>query len=156
MRPTSLLNLSLGQCRDLARAYFLLLKAQIWTRRGGDLPQLPATRSSKAGNPVGLAREQENAIANAVWGLDIASRHPFRWAMCLQKSLALYWWAGSKGIETELHIGVRKEESKLVAHAWVEHQGRVLNDLQHTPALYAPLTPVAAARGRCTGREERG
>lgn len=60
--------------------------------------------------------------------IDIASRHPFLWARCLQRSMALCMWLDSRGFRPALRIGIRKNGSKLEAHAWVEHGEQVLND----------------------------
>ena len=46
----------------------------------------------------------------------------------------------SKGIRPELKIGVRKNGVALVAHAWVEYHGEVLNDSLDRSQEFAPLT----------------
>ena len=67
----------------------------------------------------------------------IAANHgPYR-ATCLRQSLALWWLLRRRGIPAELRIGVRKDGGELQAHAWVEHQGQALNDMQRTTAAYA-------------------
>jgi hypothetical protein len=47
---------------------------------------------------------------------------------CLTRALALARLLGRRGIVTDLRIGVRTEDGRLEAHAWVESMGRVLND----------------------------
>ena len=49
----------------------------------------------------------------------------------------------ARGIDARLRIGARKEASSLVAHAWVEYDGIVLNDRQTVPVVYTPLVPAA-------------
>lgn len=100
-----------------------------------------------------LTREQRKAVAEAVWSIGVASRYPFTWARCLQRSLALLWWLGSRGVGAELQIGVRKDGRELQAHAWVEYQGMVLNDHQHIPTVFSPLAPAAR---RSAARETKG
>src|SRR5688500_3968043 len=52
-----------------------------------------------------------------------AARHgPYR-ANCLHQSLVLSWLLRRQGIHSHLRIGVRKEGSRLEAHAWVELLG---------------------------------
>lgn len=40
---------------------------------------------------------------------------------CLRRSLALQHILGTKGIATQLRIGVAKNEKKMAAHAWLEY-----------------------------------
>lgn len=47
---------------------------------------------------------------------------------CLAKSLALRWLLARQGISSQLRIGVRKENQKMEAHAWVERDGVALNE----------------------------
>jgi len=57
-----------------------------------------------------------------------AAWHGLFHANCLQRSLALWWLLRRQGIEANLQFGVRKLARKFEAHAWVEHEGVVLND----------------------------
>ena len=75
----------------------------------------------------------------------IAAHHgPYR-ATCLRQSLALWWLLGRRGISAELRIGVRKDGGGLQAHAWVEHKGQALNDMQGVTASYAAFQPSIPA-----------
>lgn len=56
---------------------------------------------------------------------------------CLAESLALWWLLGREGCAAELRIGIRKPGGKFEAHAWVECNGRVLNDADETHRHYA-------------------
>ena len=47
---------------------------------------------------------------------------------CLTISLAVARLLSRRGITTELRIGVRPENGKLQAHAWLEWRGGVVND----------------------------
>jgi hypothetical protein len=46
----------------------------------------------------------------------------------LAKSLTLWWLLVRQGIPSHLRIGIRKEEEKFEAHAWVECDGTALNE----------------------------
>ena len=58
-------------------------------------------------------------------------------ATCLERSLALWWLLGRKGITTQLRIGARKSEGKFEAHAWVERNGEAIGEPEGTHLHYA-------------------
>lgn len=58
----------------------------------------------------------------------IAVRHGVSRTSCLPQALVLRWLLCRHGIAAELRIGVRKNGSRLQAHAWVECQGLVVSD----------------------------
>ena len=57
-----------------------------------------------------------------------AVRHSPGHPTCLEESLALWWLLGRQGIASELRIGVRKQNERFEAHAWVERDGTALNE----------------------------
>ena len=67
-------------------------------------------------------------ISRYVRSLDRASRHPWQWARCLQRSVALCLWMDAQGLHPTLRVGVRKAGAAVEAHAWVEYAGHILND----------------------------
>ncbi len=71
--------------------------------------------------------------------IDLASRHPVRWARCLQRSLALCLWLEARGYSSAIRIGVRMTGSGLEAHAWVEYRGGVLNDSEVVESTFPRL-----------------
>lgn len=58
---------------------------------------------------------------------------------CLSQSFALVWMLRREGLEPQLRLGVRIQDAKFDAHAWVEYDGRVLNDSQDVHTRFAPL-----------------
>jgi hypothetical protein len=66
-----------------------------------------------------------------------ADRHGLSHPSCLAKSLTLWWLLERQGIESHLRIGIRKEEEKLEAHAWVERDGAALNEPEEHHRHYA-------------------
>jgi hypothetical protein len=44
-----------------------------------------------------------------------------------------------RGYKTQMHIGVRFEEQKLKAHAWLTLQGKVINDTDDVSTRYSEL-----------------
>lgn len=69
----------------------------------------------------------------------LASYRGFYRPNCLQKSLVLWWLLRHQGIESDLRIGVRKQDGRLEAHAWVEYQGYVLNDSSDVARRFLPF-----------------
>ena len=66
-----------------------------------------------------------------------AVRHSPGHPTCLEESLALCWLLGRQGIASELRIGVRKQNEKFEAHAWVERDGTALNEPESSHEHYA-------------------
>ena len=56
---------------------------------------------------------------------------------CLEESLTLWYLLRKQGIPACLRIGVRKENEKFEAHAWVEHRGEALNQDEAMHRHYA-------------------
>jgi len=77
--------------------------------------------------------EQESAAATRQVALtahmvNVADWHGLFHPSCLAKSLTLWWLLGREGISANLRIGIRKENEKFEAHAWVERGGAALNE----------------------------
>ena len=66
-----------------------------------------------------------------------ADRHGFFYSSCLAKSLTLWWLLERQGIASHLRVGIRKENEKLQAHAWIERDGAVLNEPEEHHRHYA-------------------
>jgi hypothetical protein len=74
-----------------------------------------------------------------------AARHLFFRANCLEQSLTLWWLLRRRGIVAELRIGARKEAGRFEAHAWVEFDGAVLNDVGDEHLHFVPFDgPIAS------------
>ncbi len=64
---------------------------------------------------------------------------------CLAKSLTLWWLLARQGIPSQLRIGIRKEEEKFKAHAWVERDGAALNDPEEHHQHYSAFDAAFSA-----------
>jgi Transglutaminase-like superfamily len=64
-------------------------------------------------------------------------RYSFSQYTCLEESLTLWYLLRKQGIPVWLRIGVRKENEKFEAHAWVEHGGTALNQDEAMHQHYA-------------------
>ena len=60
--------------------------------------------------------------------LGAAARNGLYAGNCLSRSATFWWLLRSRGVQSELRIGVRKRNGEFDAHAWVECDGIVLND----------------------------
>jgi uncharacterized membrane protein YcgQ (UPF0703/DUF1980 family) len=58
-------------------------------------------------------------------------------ALCLQRSAATACLLKQAGIAAQMVIGAQQLPFK--AHAWVEVDGRVVNDKSYTPEIYVVL-----------------
>jgi hypothetical protein len=70
---------------------------------------------------------------------DAAARHLFLRTNCLERSLVLCWLLERRGIGARLRIGARKRDGRFEAHAWVEVDGAVLNDLPEPHLHFTPF-----------------
>ena len=127
-----------------------LLRALVWLPvialqlrlRGFDTASCNAR--SVAATPDGRAPDPR-ATARLV---ATAARHGLHRGNCLSQSLTLQRLLARQGVAVELRIGARRAGEKLEAHAWVEHDGRPLNDgadvAQRFPPfdLRMPLPPL--------------
>lgn len=102
-----------------------LQRYQRWLNRGR-IALKPALNC----DPV-VAAKQASRMVN------IAARYGLVRATCLPQSLTLAWLMRRMGQESQLQIGVRKENEVLKAHAWVEWQGYVLNDAADVTERFA-------------------
>jgi hypothetical protein len=115
---------------------------------------LPASASQPL--PPDALREKALRAARVVRSAELHG--PFH-PNCLERSLTLWWLLRRNGVESELHIGARKEGPCFEAHAWIELGGEILNDAaevhQHYARFDAPLVAAAGAAAHpATGKVE--
>lgn len=70
------------------------------------------------------------------------SKHLLGDKPCLTQALVAQRLLRQQGYDTELRIGVTKDGQELLAHAWLERDGRVIIGGQSSQVRYAPLVPV--------------
>ncbi len=75
--------------------------------------------------------------ANVCRGVDIACVLYFKQVLCLQRSAATTLLLRRHGCPAQMVIGVQLLPFK--SHAWVEVDGRVVNDKPYIPAVYREL-----------------
>ena len=81
-------------------------------------------------------------VGRLVWATEAAARHHLYPMRCLPKALCLRWLLGRHGIESELRIGVARQDGGLAAHAWVERGGRPVGEPSGVQDQFSPLRPV--------------
>lgn len=77
------------------------------------------------------------AIAKVCEAVDFASIWYWKKVLCLQRSAATVSLLRHEGVSAQLVIGARQIPFR--AHAWVEVDGRVVNDKPYVREMYAAL-----------------
>jgi hypothetical protein len=131
--------------RDLAEAAGSLVWAHALLRFSS--PARVIDRAT-AGRPA-TVRSTPAGLARVAWLAGVAARHAVP-ASCLPRSVALARMLARRGASPIIRIGVRRDQGRLEAHAWVVLDGRVINDDESAISQYAPLdrslTDLTAAR----------
>jgi hypothetical protein len=115
------------------RAYLKLIYFDLYLARGNfaalydKVRAYPARKRAEAADPI-------DQICSAV---DMACIWYWKEALCLQRSAAAVCLLRDYGVPAHLVIGAQQMPFK--AHAWVEVEGRVVNDKPYTPEMYAVL-----------------
>jgi len=99
--------------------------------------------------PAGRARATPpEMLARVAWLVGVAGRHLVP-VPCLARSVALARVLARRGAAARIQIGVRTIDGRLEAHAWVEQDGRVINDDEAAVRQYAPFDrPLGDLRQR--------
>jgi hypothetical protein len=77
---------------------------------------------------------------DVIWAVDEACVWYLKPAACLQRSVVATWMLRRHGLAAELVIGCRPIPFE--SHAWVELDGRVLNDLQQYRNVFTVLDRI--------------
>ena len=102
--------------------------------------------------PVALPEKQAEMAKETAFALAVAIRiGPWR-PQCLTRSLALAWLLKRQGIPFVIRIGIPSGQAMLQknnpvafsAHAWVEHEGIVLNDRQDVATQFSAFDTGSA------------
>lgn len=126
----------------LLRATGLLPLAAAGLRLHGLAGVQKAAARFTAGTP--RDRPDSQAVVGAARAaaiVDLAARRSFVRFNCLERSLVLWFLLKRQGTGTELRVGVRRASLTGQArfHAWVEHEGVVINDDPRISERYQPF-----------------
>jgi len=77
-----------------------------------------------------------------VWAIKAVGRRLLGSRPCLTEALAAQWLLARSGIETVIKIGVAtSDDGCFLAHAWVEHEGKVIIGGFSSTTRFVPLEP---------------
>jgi len=71
--------------------------------------------------------------------VELAARNHIYPMTCLRRSLAMQTLLSKRGVNTDLFIGVRRNQEKLEAHAWLEYQGQPIGEKDPPTGQFTPL-----------------
>ena len=86
---------------------------------------------------VGDQHPAPDTVDRICFAVDMACIWYWKEALCLQRSAATACLLKKYGVQAQMVIGAQQMPFK--AHAWVEVDGRVVNDKPYTPEIYAVL-----------------
>lgn len=111
----------------LCLAPLIVLQLKIWGFRRSQ--RILSFLSFPLPDPIKLNNSESLDLARRVGRIvNLGSTRGFIYAVCLPRSLLLWWFLRWRGITSEICIGVEKENFAFNAHAWVELYGVVVND----------------------------
>ena len=111
-----------------------LRRIQSWLTRNSLSPTVPQTEQTRAN------------VRRATQMVAVACRlYPLR-SSCLPRTIILWSLLRRQGIVTDIRIGTRSSQGEFQAHAWLEWNGEVLNDVADVTRQYLPLNRAAFDR----------
>jgi hypothetical protein len=117
----------------ILRAYWRLIYFDVYLARGN----FGALYNKFRSYPVNKECPSREAVERACAAVDMACIWYWKEALCLQRSAATACLLRQLGVPAQMVIGARQIPFK--AHAWVEVDGRVINDKPYIAELYAVL-----------------
>ena len=115
------------------KAYLKLIYFDLYLARGN----FSALYDKVRHYPTGKKAEAADATEQICSAMDMACIWYWKEALCLQRSAATACLLRRYGVPARMVIGAQQMPFK--AHAWVEVDGRVVNDKPYTPEMYAVL-----------------
>jgi hypothetical protein len=117
----------------ILKAYLKLIHFDFYLARGDFSALYDAVRKF----PVAQRHSEPYVVEKINAAIDMACIWYWKEALCLQRSAATACLLKKYGVPAQLVIGTQQMPFK--AHAWVEVNGRVVNDKPYTPEMYAVL-----------------
>jgi len=114
------------------QAYAKLIHFDLYLARGN----FAALYNKVRRYPI-ASKASEFTVEQICYAVDMAGIWYWKEALCLQRSAATACLLKRHGIQAQMVIGAQQMPFK--AHAWVEVDGRVVNDKTYTPELYGVL-----------------
>jgi hypothetical protein len=115
------------------RAYFKLIHIDLYLARGN----FAALHNKVRACPMGKAIKPHETVETVCAAVDIACIWYWKEVLCLQRSAAAACLLKRCGVPAQMMIGAQQMPFR--AHAWVEVDGRVVNDKPYMREMYAVL-----------------
>lgn len=115
------------------QAYGKLIEFDFYLARGNFAALYERVRKY----PRGKETSDPDATERICRAMDMAGIWYWKEALCLQRSAATACLLKKYGVPAQLVIGAQQMPFK--AHAWVEVDGRVVNDKPYMPEIYGVL-----------------
>lgn len=114
-------------------AYLKLIHIDLYLARGN----FAALYRNVRNYPVGKMLDSADAVEKICGAVDVACIWYWKEVLCLQRSAATACLLKHYGVNAQMMIGAQQMPFK--AHAWVEVDGRVVNDKPYMREMYAVL-----------------
>ena len=118
---------------QVLRAYLKLIYFDFFLARGNFTGLYQRVRDYPLGSSVGVPDVSDRICA----AVDMACIWYWKEVLCLQRSAATACLLKQYGVAAQMMIGAQQMPFK--AHAWVEVDGRVVNDKPYMREIYAVL-----------------
>ena len=115
------------------RAYLKLVQFDLYLAR----KDFAAVRRRVQSCPRSEKVPSSDVVEQICSAVDLACIWYWKEVLCLQRSATAAYLLRQNGVDAQLIIGVQLMPFK--AHAWVEVDGQVVNDVPYTPAMYTVL-----------------
>jgi hypothetical protein len=115
------------------RAYLRLIQFDVYLARGN----FKALYDKVRRYPIRQIPVPANAVEQTCTAVDMASIWYWKEVLCLQRSAATACLLKRCGVPAQMMIGAQQMPFR--AHAWVEVDGRVVNDKPYMREMYALL-----------------
>src|SRR5262249_38148149 len=125
--------------RIFLRAAALLPWVALRLRLKGFQVTKNALQSFRKYNPREISGETTVQAQLTARMVRAAARYGFGNPSCLEESLVLLHLLNVQGIAAQLRIGVKKNIPQFEAHAWIELDGKPLNESEALHDHYAPF-----------------
>lgn len=117
----------------IVKAYLKLIHFDLYLARGNFEPLYKKVRE----HPIGKGPVSPASVERICSAIDIACIWYWKEALCMQRSAATVCLLRRHGVPAQMVIGARQMPFK--AHAWVEVDGRVVNDKPYIREMYGVL-----------------
>jgi hypothetical protein len=117
----------------ILKAFFMLVVFDGYLARGN----FAALYNRVSRWPNAQKKPCPDSVERVCSAVDMASIWYWKQVLCLQRSAATACLLRTYGVPAQMVLGAQRTPFK--AHAWVEVDGRVVNDKPYTPEMYTVL-----------------